>query len=60
MNDLEDLIRRRAYELWEQSGKTGGSASPTDFWLQAEREVKQDRDGSASPAAKDSLEQRLD
>ena len=37
MNGLEDKIRQRAYELWEQSGKTEGSKM--DFWLQAEREI---------------------
>ncbi|MGY3696106.1 hypothetical protein ACVIGA_006186 [Bradyrhizobium sp. USDA 3240] len=38
MTSLEDKIRQRAYELWEQSGKTEGSEM--DFWLQAEREVR--------------------
>jgi hypothetical protein len=37
MNGLEDKIRQRAYELWEQSGKT--DSSEMDFWLQAEREI---------------------
>lgn len=37
MSSLEDKIRQRAYELWEQSGKTDGSEM--DFWLQAEREI---------------------
>jgi len=37
MNGLEEKIRRRAYELWEQSGKEDGSEM--DFWLQAERQV---------------------
>jgi hypothetical protein len=37
MSGPEDKIRQRAYELWEQSGKTDGSEM--DFWLQAEREV---------------------
>jgi len=37
MSGLEDRIRQRAYELWEQSGKTEGSEM--DFWLQAEREM---------------------
>lgn len=38
MSGLEHKIRQRAYELWEQSGKTDGSEM--DFWLQAEREVR--------------------
>jgi hypothetical protein len=37
MSGLEDRIRQRAYELWEQSGKTDGSEM--DYWLQAEREI---------------------
>jgi hypothetical protein len=35
---LEDAIRRRAYHLWEESGRAGGH--DTDFWLEAERQVK--------------------
>jgi hypothetical protein len=37
MSGPEDKIRQRAYELWEESGKTEGSEM--DFWLQAEREL---------------------
>ncbi len=37
MSGVEEKIRHRAYELWERSGKTGGSEM--DFWLQAEREI---------------------
>ena len=37
MSGLEDKIRERAYELWQQSGKQDGSEK--DFWLQAEREI---------------------
>ncbi len=36
MNTLEDRIRQRAYELWQQAGETG---APEDHWLQAEREL---------------------
>jgi hypothetical protein len=43
MSGLEDKIRQRAYELWEQSGRTDGSEM--DFWLQAEREIA----GETSP-----------
>jgi hypothetical protein len=39
MDGREEKIRQRAYELWEQSGKTEGSEM--DFWLQAEREIAQ-------------------
>jgi hypothetical protein len=36
-NDLEAEIRRRAYELYEQRGRTPGHES--EDWLVAEREV---------------------
>jgi len=35
--DLQELIRQRAYELYEQSGRLDGFAEQR--WLQAEREV---------------------
>jgi hypothetical protein len=35
---LEDLIRRRAYELFEARG--GSPGDPEDDWLRAEREVR--------------------
>ncbi len=35
--ELQDQIRHRAYELWEQRGRQGGSAEQD--WLQAEKEV---------------------
>jgi len=37
--NLEDEIRRRAYELFQQRGH--GSGSEADDWLAAEREVMQ-------------------
>ena len=46
----EEKIRERAYELWEKSGKTG---SEMDFWLQAEKDAKQD---NASAPPQDRLE----
>ena len=36
-NDIEEGIRRRAYELYEQRGRVDGFA--LDDWLQAEREI---------------------
>lgn len=36
--NLEDEIRRRAYEIYEQRGRTPGSEH--EDWLQAEREVR--------------------
>lgn len=37
--NLEDEIRRRAYELYQQRGS--GTGSEADDWLAAEREVRQ-------------------
>jgi len=37
--NLEDEIRRRAYEIYQQRGNTPGSES--EDWLAAEREVQQ-------------------
>ena len=36
-NNAEERIRRRAYELYEQSGREDGFA--LDDWLQAEGEI---------------------
>jgi hypothetical protein len=48
--ELEDRIRQRAYDLWLENGQPEGSEM--DFWLQAEREIR-DID-SALGAAPDS------
>jgi Protein of unknown function (DUF2934) len=37
--NLEDEIRQRAYELYEQRGATGGNEA--EDWFNAEREIKQ-------------------
>jgi hypothetical protein len=37
--NLEDEIRRRAYELWEQHGCVDGQEN--EHWLLAEREVRE-------------------
>jgi DUF2934 family protein len=36
-SDIEELTRRRAYELYEQRGRVDGFA--LDDWLQAEGEI---------------------
>ena len=45
-NDTEDQIRHRAFELWEQRGRPEGYE--TEFWLQAERELKGEGTAGAS------------
>ncbi|WP_375451007.1 DUF2934 domain-containing protein [uncultured Devosia sp.] len=46
----EDLIRERAYALWERAGSPGSHSQ--DFWRKAERELAQElgADG-AKPAS---------
>jgi Protein of unknown function (DUF2934) len=36
MENREDRIRRRAYEIWEREGRVG---HPEDHWYRAEREL---------------------
>lgn len=43
-NGTENQVRQRAYELWEQHGRSEGHEE--EFWLQAERELKVQRSGS--------------
>jgi hypothetical protein len=40
-DDLQERIRRRAYELWENEGRPQGREQA--HWLQAEREVARAR-----------------
>ncbi len=35
--DLEQRIQERAYDIWEQEGRSG---DPEDHWLRAEQEVR--------------------
>ena len=37
--NLDEEIRRRAYELWEQHGRVSGQED--EHWLRAEREVRE-------------------
>jgi hypothetical protein len=37
MDDRDEKIRMRAYEIWECQGRTG---SPDDHWFEAERELR--------------------
>ncbi len=39
--DLEDQIRRRAYELYEQEGRQDGRDQ--EYWLRAEAEIRKRR-----------------
>ncbi|HEX2726258.1 MAG TPA: DUF2934 domain-containing protein [Beijerinckiaceae bacterium] len=43
-HEEHDRVRRRAYELWEEEGRSG---DPHDHWRRAEQEM---RGSSAAPA----------
>ena len=51
-SDLDDKVRRRAFELWQQHGSREGYES--EFWLHAERELKGEGDGEGASAKADS------
>jgi hypothetical protein len=38
MSDLDQQIRRRAYQIWEEEGRPQGRAQ--EHWLQAQNEVQ--------------------
>lgn len=52
VEDIEDLIRTRAYRLWEEQGRPEGQDH--QHWLAAEKEVLEevDRSGATGPAAR--------
>ncbi|AYN96399.1 MULTISPECIES: DUF2934 domain-containing protein [Pseudomonas] len=43
MDDLEQRIRQRAYEIWEAAGRPDGQGF--EHWFQAQREVDYDTAG---------------
>ena len=49
----DDMIRDRAYQLWDQAGQPEGREQ--EFWYQAERELAEEEqvDASAEAAALD-------
>ena len=47
--DLEERIRRRAYELYDRRGREPGHE--VEDWLQAEAELAQERTKSVAPTA---------
>lgn len=42
-------VRARAFELWEQAGRPEGR--DLEFWLEAERQIEDDRDEQRRPGA---------
>lgn len=49
MNEREENIRRRAYEIWEQEGRPHGQ--DMKHWLQAFKEFGDQADGAARRAS---------
>lgn len=48
MADRDDLIRERAYQIWQERGQPEGCAD--DHWLAAEQELAEEADKSKEPA----------
>jgi hypothetical protein len=46
MDNREEKIRVRAYEIWEREGFTG---DPEDHWYEAEREIMAEEGSTATP-----------
>jgi hypothetical protein len=46
MDEREEKIRVRAYEIWERQGRSG---SPEDHWLEAERALKAEEEQQGAP-----------
>ena len=48
MADRDDLIRERAYQIWQERGQPEGCAD--DHWLAAEQELADEAEKSKEPA----------
>jgi hypothetical protein len=42
MDEMRELVARRAYELWQQAGRQG---SDVHHWLEAERQIRLQQSG---------------
>jgi hypothetical protein len=49
MDSLEEMVRRLAYQLWENAGCPAGRGD--DFWFAAEAQIRQALDASAADEA---------
>ena len=55
MDNREEKIRVRAYEIWERQGRTG---DPEDHWHEAERELKaEDTTGASQDRSEATVEE---
>ena len=49
MDNREEKIRVRAYEIWERQGRTG---SPDDHWFEAGRELRAEEEPAETAQAR--------
>ncbi|QJP12983.1 DUF2934 domain-containing protein [Starkeya sp. ORNL1] len=49
MNDAHDVVRIRAYQLWENAGRPEGR--DVEFWLMAERLIAIDETADSGPVS---------
>jgi hypothetical protein len=55
MDNREEKIRTKAYEIWERQGFTG---DPEDHWLEAEREIMaEDTTGTSQERSEATVEE---
>ena len=47
MENREEHVKRRAYELWEEAGKPDDREN--EFWLKAEREIARAAEPDQTP-----------
>jgi hypothetical protein len=45
MGHRKEMVRQRAYELWEQGGRQG---DPEEHWLEAERQLNRTQSSSVA------------
>lgn len=57
-NEIDDLIRRRAYAIWETEGRPEGLRD--SHWHRAAREIEAERQSGSVPASDvDNVEKRI-
>jgi hypothetical protein len=58
MSDRSELIRRRAYQMWEERGRPEGLDA--EHWYAAEQELAEDDAGPETEALRDAEEAEKD
>ncbi|WP_244610534.1 DUF2934 domain-containing protein [Microvirga pakistanensis] len=54
MNDWEEKVRVRAYQIWERQGRTG---NPFDHWHEAEEELRAEEAGPSQERPEATVEE---